>query len=487
MRPERTTPFGVVGTVAFWVAVYFGLLLGFAAVWVRWAFGPIGVDEMIANLPTTHGGGVGDASLVVSIVVCFAAPLVVIGVAIAVRRHRRSGHRSSGRRSRTAMRWASGVTVVLVGALLFAFTVGVPQYASAALTNRTVGPYYVTPQVSVGRQVPRNLITIYLESGETAYQDVSRFGSNLLASVDAATVGWKDYALRQYHGGGWTMAGMVGTQCGVPLKHLLGQGPGAPGAASGYLTGATCLGDLLAGHGYTSAYVGGADSGFAGKGAFFTDHGYRIDKGLSDWKAAGEGAPYLSAWGLADSHLMRHAEQTLETLRASGKPFNLTMLTLDTHEPPGLFPDCTVPGVEPMSEAITCSSRAVASFIDYLRQHHVLDDTVVMVMGDHLKMLAPRGAYAAELGSVADRRVFMKVWSPDPVVFNRAGADQLSVLPTTLELLGFSVPQGRAGLGVSVVGKHDAAGTMLTLPTAEYESLLDGPSTDLYRRLWATG
>lgn len=476
----RAAPFGVVATIAFWAMVYGGLLLGFAAIWVRWAFGPIGVDEMIANLPSTHGGGVGDSSLVLSIAACLIAPLVVIGVAVAVLRRGTSGRR------RPAIRWASGVAVVVVGALLLAFTVGVPQYAAAAMTNRTVEPYYVRPQATLSRPSPRNVITIYLESGEAAYQDASRFGSNLLASVDTATAGWHDYALRQYHGGGWTMAGMVSTQCGVPLKHLLSAGP-ASGTVSGYLSGATCLGDILAANGYTSAFLGGADSGFAGKGTLFTEHGYRIDKGLADWKAAGEGAPYLSAWGLADSHLMRQAESTVEELRASGNPFNLTLLTLDTHEPPGLFPDCTVPGAEPMSVAVTCSSRAVASFIDYLREHHVLDDTVVIVMGDHLKMLAPRGAYAAELASVPDRRVFMKVWSPDPVVFDRKDADQLSVLPTTLELLGFTVPQGRAGLGVSVVGGHDVAGTMLALPTAEYESLLEGPSTDLYRRLWGLG
>lgn len=477
MKPDRATPLRLVGAIALWTVVYLGLLLGFAALWVRWTFGPIGVDEMVANLPSTHGGGVGDSSLVVSIVVCLLAPLVVIGVAIAILRRRRS------RPARWAIRWVSGVAVVLVGALSLAFTVGVPQYASAAFTNRTVEPYYIPPAASAP-SAPLNLITIYLESGETAYQDPNLFGSNLLAPLDAATDGWQDYALRQYHGGGWTMAGMVSTQCGIPLKHLLAEGVLSSVPNAGYLPGATCLSDILGGQGYTSAFLGGADSGFAGKGAFFTDHGYTIDKGLSDWRADGEGSEYVSAWGLADSHLMQHAEQTVEQLRASGKPFNLTMLTLDTHEPPGLFPDCTVPGVEAMSEAIICSSRAVASFIDYLRQHHVLDNTVVVVMGDHLKMLAPRGAYAAELASVPDRRVFMKVWSPRPVTFTRADADQLSVLPTTLELLGFTVPDGRAGLGVSFVGDHALTDTILALPKAEQDELLEGPSTPLYRRLW---
>ena len=107
-----------------------------------------------------------------------------------------------------------------------------------------------------------------------------------------------------------------------------------------------------------------------------------------------------------------------------------------------------------------------------------------MVMGDHLKMLAPRGAFATQLGSVPQRQVVMKVWSPDPVRFTRQGADQLSVFPTTVELLGLALPQGRAGVGVSFVGGHGTAGTMLDLPQSEYEALLDGPSTGLYRALW---
>lgn len=477
MTRHRLTPFGVITAVIFWAVVYVGLLLVFAAVWVRWAFGPIGLDEMIANLPTTHGGGVGDSSLVVSIAVCLIAPLVVVGVGVAVVRR-------TGRPRKAGVRWLGGVAAVLVGALVFAFTVGVPQYASAALADRSIEPYYVAPSVSVQRHAPRNLITIYLESGESAYRDARLFGSNLLAPLDAATADWHDYALDQYHGGGWTMAGMVSTQCGIPLKHVLVDGLPPAGTSGGYLPGATCLGDVLAAQGYTSAFLGGADSGFAGKGAYFTDHGYTIDKGLADWKATGEGAPYISAWGLADSHLMRQAERVVTQLRAAGKPFNLTMLTLDTHEPPGLFPDCTLPGSESMATAVTCSARAVASFIDYLRQQHVLDDTVVMVMGDHLKMLAPRGAFATQLGSVPQRQVVMKVWSPDPVRFTRQGADQLSVFPTTVELLGLALPQGRAGVGVSFIGGHDTTGSLLDLPQSEYEALLDGPSTRLYRALW---
>jgi phosphoglycerol transferase len=70
------------------------------------------------------------------------------------------------------------------------------------------------------------------------------------------------------------------------------------------------------------------------------------------------------------------------------------------------------------------------------------------------------------------------------VVFSRDRADQLSVLPSTLELLGFDVPDGRAGLGVSFVNQHPLSGTALELPEADYRTVVTSPSSGLFKELW---
>lgn len=472
--------------VAVWSLIYLGFMLLFVSLWIRANFGEVSFEELVANLPITHGGGVGNGGLIVTAsVYWFILPALFTAIVYLARRMMRRPMPTRRRH------WASATVFVLIGALTLALTTGIPRYANAAIANKTFEPYYVAPAVSASPKHPKNLITIYLESAESSLGDKELFGRNLLANLDSATAGWHVYdGLRQYHGGGWTMAGMVSTQCGIPLKHPLMhdqyQSNSLGSSMDHYLPNARCLGDVLTAQGYTSAYLGGASTNFAGKGHFYLDHGYATDLGLEDWKADGEPADYISEWGLSDSHLMVHAEQTVERLRASGKPFNLTMITLDTHEPPGVFADCHTDDAMPMSTAVTCSMKAVAGFLDYLKSHQYLDDTVVMVMGDHQKMLLMGNDFSDKLATVADRRIVMRVWSPDPVTFSRADADQLSVLPTTLELLGFTVPDGRAGLGVSFVGNHPVTGTILALPTSEQDDLLEAPSTQMYRHFWGS-
>lgn len=471
-------------SIALWSLVYLGFVLLFVSLWIRVNFGPVSFEELIANLPITHGGGVGNGGLIITAsAYWFILPALFTGIVYLIRRMIRRPMPTRRRH------WAYVTVFVLIGALTLALTTGIPRYANAAIANRTFEQYYVPPAVAASPAHPKNLITIYLESVESPLGDKDLFGRNLLADLDTATAGWHDYdGLRQYYGGGWTMAGMISTQCGIPLKHPLihdqYQSNSLGSSMDHYLPKARCLGDILAAQGYTSAYLGGASTTFAGKGHFYLDHGYSTDLGLEDWKADGEPADYISEWGLSDSHLMTHVEQTVEQLRATGKPFNLTMITLDTHEPPGVFPDCHTDDALPMETSVACSMKAVAGFVNYLKAHHYLDDTVIMVMGDHEKMLLAGSEFSDILARASAHRIVMRVWSPDPVTFTRTDADQLSVLPTTLELLGFTVPDGRAGLGVSFVGDHPLTGSILALPTAEQNDLLDSPSSQLYRHFW---
>ena len=177
---------------------------------------------------------------------------------------------------------------------------------------------------------------------------------------------------------------------------------------------------------------------------------------------------------MSDHQLFSYAKHRIEALRDAGAPFSLTMLTLDTHEPGGVYPTCHTDDSVLMATAIKCSMQAVADFIDYLRSNDYLKDTVVVVMGDHLKATSEAGFYKTELDSQADRTIIFRVWSPTPVTFNREHADQLSVLPTTLDLLGMDPPDGRAGLGVSLIGHHELTDTACALPSDEYATLMGG-------------
>ncbi len=495
--------------------VAFSLMLVSGAMWIRYRFGDVSFEQILVNLPIDGGGGegVGNNTYITEVLVfCILLPaaLTALGaLLLSLWRTRRLPRAPSGpgqpARHRRVRRFAILAPVVAFVAALSVFltVAGVPQYAVASLDNRSVAGYYVTPtlqpgaestrmsSVSTSSATPKNLITIYLESIENTFEDESLFGENLLASLDTATADWSRYdGLTQYYGGGWTMAGLVSTQCGVPLKSKIlstGVDPNVYGeSVQQYLPGATCLGDVLNDQGYTSVFLGGAASGFAGKSTFLLGHGYSVDRGLADWQAAGEDPAEISSqWGLSDYRLFQNAKQTVSDLASGESPFNLTLLTLDSHEPGQSYPSCAVPDGATLADSIKCSVSAVSDFISYLSDSGILDDTVVVIMGDHLKPTSDGNQFRGELTSVSNRTIVFRVWDPDgPVDFTRESADQLSVMPSVLSILDLPVVDGRAGLGVAFVGDSDTQGSLLELPTADYDTLLTVPSNDLYRRLW---
>ncbi|MBC9927514.1 MULTISPECIES: hypothetical protein [unclassified Leucobacter] len=67
--------------------------------------------------------------------------------------------------------------------------------------------------------MPKNLVVIFMESIETALADDSLPEESMLAQIEQATAGGESIpALEQYPGGGWTKAGIVGTERGFPLR-----------------------------------------------------------------------------------------------------------------------------------------------------------------------------------------------------------------------------------------------------------------------------
>ncbi|MEA5116987.1 MAG: sulfatase-like hydrolase/transferase [Propionicimonas sp.] len=481
-QPRQKTPWGL------WVLATLALILIATAGWIRYRFGSVVLEQVILHLPL-HGEGTGSDNLMVEAVgVCILAPLGLVALVAALVQRRLTGRTRPLPRRRLVAAATAG-TAISLGVLLT--VVGVPQFAAAQLDGRTFAPYYVTPRTGTLPAHPKNLSTIYLESRENTFSDTELFGHNLLAPLDEATADWARYdGLQQYPGGGWTMAGVVSTECGLPLKSRLlvgGVDPNIFGEqAEEYLPSATCLGDLLANAGYTSIYLGGANTRFAGKDTFLKNHGYDAVQGREVWERSGEDPANISIWGLSDARLFSHARDTVDELRAAGEPFSLTMLTLDTHEPPGLYSSCSTADTDPMATAITCSMRAVAGFLDYLKDSGALADTVVVVMGDHLKATAEGGSFKAELDGTADRTIVLRVWSPEPVQFARPRADQFSMLATSLDLLGLLPSDGRAGLGVSLLHDYPLTCTALELPEDQYQETVTSPSSDLYKELWAT-
>lgn len=108
----------------------------------------------------------------------------------------------------------------------------------------------------------KNLVYIYAESLERTYLDENLFPGLITELKELEQSALSFTGLEQVSGTHWTIAGMVASQCGIPL--VTASGGNAMSGIDRFLPGATCLGDVLHTRGYNLIYMGGADNDFAG-------------------------------------------------------------------------------------------------------------------------------------------------------------------------------------------------------------------------------
>ena len=106
---------------------------------------------------------------------------------------------------------------------------------------------------------PKSLILIYVESFENSYQHETLFGKDLLKSLThfKPSISFNEFV--QTRGADWTVAGIVASQCGVPLKLISIFPHNAIGIVHHhFLPNAFCLGDALNTFGYRNIFMNGS-------------------------------------------------------------------------------------------------------------------------------------------------------------------------------------------------------------------------------------
>ena len=478
------------------VTVLGAVLLG-ASLWVQYEFGGTSVDQALINLQGAGQPGGGGATIVARGVLWgLVVPVACVAAAAGLVHWGRA-------KAEDARILSAGIPLIAVGCCAIVPVLGVAKaatvfsfddYVESVRSTQSVGDYYVVP---ANRQVarsaddtPLNLVLIYLESTEDAFRDTSIFEENAFAPLDDVTKNWYSIpALQEYYGGGFTMSGIVSTQCGIPLRTGdIGARDGDAmnelgGSVTSYLPGATCLGDVLEANGYEGVFMGGANGAFSGKDQFFLSHGYSESLGREEWEAREEtdGRP---DWGLSDRRLMELAQEKVTELHEGSQPFVLSLLTLDTHPAEYVLPYCEVTTDVSYTSIYRCSMEQVASFVSYMEEQGYLEDTIVMIMGDHLRLAASGDPLHGYLRDLEERTIYNRIWSPEPVDIQIATIDQISVYPTILELLGVDLEGGRAGIGVSALTGQVDDGSIRALSPDDYEDLLRSRSASFYDEMW---
>ncbi len=311
--------------------------------------------------------------------------------------------------------------------------------------------YYSQPGIrAYGKK--KNLVMVYAEGLERTYFDESIFPGLIKGLRGLEALGTTFTNVIQVEYTGWTMGGLVASQCGIPLVTTYRENNSMVGMDR-YLASATCLTDLLFEKNYYNVFYGGANRVFAGKGLFLDTHNYQETHGEEDLRAKLFDKSYLSGWGLYDDSMLDLSYKRFLELSEKDGNFALVNLTLDTHPPKG-HPSWRCKdikygdGSNQMLNSVACSDHLITNYVKKVLASSYASDTVVVIASDHLAF----NNTAIDLLKKGNRRNMFIVIDPDsePAVIDRLSST-LDYGSTILPYIGFD---GNIGLGRDVSDIH---------------------------------
>ena len=435
----------------------------FAARWFVAVYGRIGFDSILFTLQSSLSGVQSD--LVRSYLLNGLLPALVctaLSCAILLVLRKLSVHRM------ISIVTAIALSVGLLG--YAAVDVELVDYVHGMFfpTNLYEEEYVDPNGVSITfPEEKRNLVYIMLESMETTYLSQELGGAshaNLIPELyDLAQENINfshNDGVGGFHatsGASWTIGAIVAQTAGIPLKVPSGiedwqNGYGQDGV---FLPGVTSITSILDEAGYRTSFMCGSDANFGGRKTYYTTHGtdriYDIYTARKDGIVPGD---YFVWWGMEDKHLFEYARQELTELGRSDEPFAFTMLTVDTHHIGGYqCAYCTDEFAETYEQSISCSSRQVLEFVEWLKQQPFYENTTVVITGDHLSM--DNGYFQRNVDPAYQRMVYNCILNSATPADNTKNREYCAVdlFPTTLAALGCTIEGDRLGLGVNLFSK----------------------------------
>ncbi|RKJ42466.1 phosphoglycerol transferase, partial [Butyricicoccus sp. 1XD8-22] len=174
--------------------------------------------------------------------------------------------------------------MVLLSIVMGFFLLGADQYIKRTFENSTfIEEHYVDGR-NIAITFPeekRNLIVIYLESMENTFIDKESGGGwnyTVIPELKNLALENLNFSDSDKIGGaypvsntGWTVAAMVATTSGIPLKIPIERNSYT--TSDNFLEGAYTLGDILKKEGYNLKLMVGSDANFGGRTNYFKNHG----------------------------------------------------------------------------------------------------------------------------------------------------------------------------------------------------------------------
>ena len=462
--------------VLFFITIFILLLISLSLNWIAANFNGVGFDEILFHLRMPiNGAGSYVSSYIhkallpaVGIMVEFLIAILLINVFLDMKPTLREKLRKSFSPI-ISHRGFIGVLIIIIWFSVALYRAqnwfGLYDYIRSSIQHSSfIDQEYVDP-ASVSISFPdkkRNLIYIIMESAETSSQDIQNGGlmeTNLIPEMTEIAKNNISFSQSDLMEGaavaplcGWTMAGIFCESTGLPLKSY----SVIKGSKKRFMPGVTGLGDLLEAEGYTNIFMCGSDAEFGGRKKYFLDHGnYRI---LDYYESINEGRipdNYKVSWGFEDQKLYEWAKDELIELSSSGQPFNLTILTVDTHAQDGYVCSlCRNEYPEQYKNVWLCTSRQIDELIRWCQRQDFYENTTIVIAGDHCSMQSDfyKGHdFKMDTGEY-DRKVYNAFIHPNaqpanPEAETNRQFTTLDLFPSILAALGCEIDGDRLGPG----------------------------------------
>ncbi|KGT94600.1 phosphoglycerol transferase I [Erwinia typographi] len=236
-----------------------------------------------------------------------------------------------------------------------------------------------------------NLVYIYAESLERTYFDEKAFPQLAPELTQIKNTSYDFSNTEQLPGTEYTIAGMVASQCGIPLFAPFDGN--ASSSLSTFYPQNVCLGDILKSSGYQNYFYQGASLSFAGKDLFLSSHGFDHLFGYNELKSVVKDPNYRNDWGWYDDTLLDVVFDKYLELAKQNRPFSLFALTVDTHHPDGFISRTCQRKTYPYNgkpnesfAAVACSQEHIARLIQRIQATPYFKNTLIVVSSDHLAM-----------------------------------------------------------------------------------------------------
>lgn len=307
-----------------------------------------------------------------------------------------------------------------------------------------------------------DMILIYMESTDRQFADPAVWG-DVYAPLEAFSKrGMTFNRVGQIAGTGWSLAGLVATNCAVPI---LPRGPLYRTnfeEIEEFMPEMICLGDILADRGYRSAFVVGGDLGFGGIDTFFRTHRIEDITGLRELEAVyspEEIAKSLIGWVQDDQMVFDFATGKLAELQAQVQPYALIVETIGPHGDNGfLSRRCTEDGQATFSRDLSlvlrCTIEDTLAFVAHAEAEQARlrpgRPLAVVVMSDHLSAHPRPPAVAREYDGY-NTLIMVGAGAKPGLVVTKPGS-MVDVLPTMLDWFDWAEDPVAIGLGRSLLG-----------------------------------